>query len=272
MTGLATERDRGGARVAVLHPEEVDLLCAFAGVAAPFPVRIRSRGETEAERRAGFSRARARLAGRGLADHGGPRGVAGDFVHLLRQGGGALDLVVARRGRVAGAVVLAHREDAVLVEQDMDRACGPVRLLALPVRDAVDGLLRLVPDHPAAMAAPFSVSRTALERVHQAILTAPGPLNPDDLDRLRAAHGLDDQTARRMVTHLQPVLGNGQAGIAVRRGLAEEWTRTGEELRWLDTARGRFTLAGGAAEWMSVNPFGPDDLRAGVRALAGELW
>ena len=258
------------ARIAVLHPEEVDLLCVFAGVPAPFPVRIRSRGETEAERRVGFGQARARLAGRGLAGPDGPRGVAADFVHLLRQGGGALDIVVAQRGKASGAVVLAHREDAVLVEQDMDRTNGAVRLMAMGVRDAVDGLLRLVPEHTAPMAAPFSVPRVALERVHQAIMAAPRPLGPDDLDRLRAAHGIDDQTARRMVTHLQPVLGNGQAGVAVRRGLTSEWVRSGEELRWLDTARGRFRLGGG--EWMSVNPIGPEELRAEVRALAAELW
>ncbi|MGW5054185.1 ESX secretion-associated protein EspG [Actinokineospora sp. NPDC004072] len=255
-------------RIAVLHPEEVDLLCTFAGVAAPFPMRIRSRGETEEERRAGFAQARARLDKRGLAGPDGPRGVAADFVHLLRHGSGALDLVVTRRGKAAGAVVLAQRDEAVLVEQAMDQTNGAVQLLALPVRDAVDGLLRHVPAHPAPMAAPFSVPRAALDRVHQAIVAAPRPLGPDDLDRLRAAHGLDDQTARRMVTHLQPVLGNGQAGVAVRRGTG--WTRAGEELRWLDTARGRFRLGDGP--WMSVNPLGPDELRAQVRALAEELW
>ncbi|MFC5287319.1 ESX secretion-associated protein EspG [Actinokineospora guangxiensis] len=256
------------ARAAVLHPEEVDLLCAFAGVGAPFPVRIRSRGATEEERRAGFGQARARLQSRGLAGHGGPLGVAADFVHLLRQGGGALDLVVTRRGKASGAVVLAHRDSAVLVEQDMDRTNGAVRLLGLGVRDAVDGLLRLVPDHPAPRAAPFSVARSALDRLHQAIVSSPGTLGPDDLDRLRAAHGIDDQTARRMVSHLQPVLGNGQTGAAVRRGTG--WVRGGEELRWLDSARGRFRL--GTGEWMSVNPIGPDELRAEVRAMAGQLW
>ncbi|UVS77160.1 hypothetical protein Actkin_00862 [Actinokineospora sp. UTMC 2448] len=261
-----TEVD-SGRRVAVLHPEEVDLLCAFAEVTPPFPLRIRSRGETEAERRAGFAQARARLAGRGLAGQDGPRGVAADFVHLVRHGAGSLDLIVSRRGKTSGAVVLAQRDDAVLVEQDMDRTNGAVRLLALSLHDAVDGLLRLVPDHPAPMAAPFSVPRAALERVHRAIVAAPRPLSADELDRLRAAHGLDDQSARRMLTHLQPVLGNGQTGVAVRRGAG--WERSGDELRWLDTARGRFRLGGG--EWMSVNPLGPEELRVQVRALAAEL-
>ncbi|GAA4447557.1 hypothetical protein GCM10023148_53800 [Actinokineospora soli] len=256
-------------RIAVLHPEEVDLLCAFAGVPAPFPIKIRSRGATDEERRAGFAQARSRLQARGLAGHEGPRGVAADFVHLLRQGGGALDIVVAQRGKASGAVVLAHRGDAVLVEQDMDRTNGAVRIMALGVHDAVDGLLRHVPEHVVPMAAPFSVPREALNRVHKAIMGAER-LSADDLDRLRAAHGLDDQVARRMVTHLQPVLGNGQAGVAVRRGQAAEWVRSGDELRWLDSARGRFRLGDG--EWMSVNPIGPEELRAEVRALAGELW
>jgi hypothetical protein len=76
-----------------------------------------------------------------------------------------------------------------------------------------------------------------------------------------------------MVTHLQPVLGNGQAGAAVRRGYTGEWTRSGEELRWLDSVRGRFRLVDTpGSDWMSVNPFSRDELRAAVRAMARELW
>ncbi len=280
-TGLEPEadpayRDTSGAS---LHPAEMDLLCTFAEVSPPFPLRVPAYGSTTAERRLMFQRARAGLDERGLADHRGPRGVAADFVHLLRDGSGSMDIVVARREQVRGALVLAQRDEALLVSQDMRGQAGRVHLLALSVRDAVDRLLAMVPDLAPAMAAPFSLPRRSLDQVHRAILAAtdqdgaPRRLGADELDRLLRTHGIDEQTARRMVTHLQPVLGNGQAGVAVRRGYADEWTRSGEELRWLDTARGRFRLAGGTlGDWMSVNPLTRDELRGELRGLARELW
>ncbi|WP_436493946.1 ESX secretion-associated protein EspG [Actinokineospora sp. HUAS TT18] len=265
MTDLRTEAG------AWLHPAEIDLLCTFGEVAPPYPLSVRSRGDSMDDRRDVFRTARARLAERGLADHRGPRGVAADFVHLLREGAGALDLLVARKGAVARVLVLSRREDALLVKQN--GADGPVHLLALSMHDAVDQLQRLIPEHEPAMAAPFSVPRRAVEQVHRDILGARNRLSADDLDRIMQRHGLDEQTARKMATHLQPVLGNGQAGVAVRRGYADEWTRSGEELRWLDTARGRFRIMGGTlTDWMSINPFSRDELRAELRTLAGELW
>ncbi|WP_172803358.1 ESX secretion-associated protein EspG [Alloactinosynnema sp. L-07] len=254
-----------------LHPAEIDLLCTFGEVAPPYPLRVRSLGASMEDQRDVFRTARSRLAERGLADHRGPRGVAADFVHLLREGAGALDMLVARKGSAARVLVLARREEALLVNQN--GAEGPVHLRALSLHDAVDQLQRLVPEHEAAMAAPFSVPRRAVEQVHREILGARDRLSADDLDRIMQRNGLDEQTARKMATHLQPVLGNGQAGVAVRRGYADEWTRSGEELRWLDTTRGRFRLAGGTlTDWMSVNPFTRDELRSELRTLAGELW
>ncbi|WP_228771660.1 ESX secretion-associated protein EspG [Actinokineospora iranica] len=268
-SGLGADPGYRDAAGAWLHPAEVDLLCAFAEVAPPFPLRVHAYGGTLDERRAHFQRARAELAGRGLADHRGPRGVAADFVHLLREGVGSVDVMVAGRERARAALVLAQRDEALLVSQDTR---GPVRLLALSVRDAVERLVGMVPDLSAAMAAPFSLPRRAVEGAHRDILGATHRLTADEMDRVLRAHGLDEQTARRMVTHLQPVLGNGQAGVAVRRGYAGEWTRSGPEVRWLDTARGRFSLGADAGDWMSVNPLTRDDLRGHLRALARELW
>ncbi|MGQ0838251.1 ESX secretion-associated protein EspG [Actinokineospora sp.] len=278
-TGLEPDAGYREAASAWLHPSEVDLLCTFAEIAPPFPLTVHPHGATAAERRALFRTARAELAAKGLADQRGPRGVAADFVHLLRDSVGALDIVVARRDHVRGALVLAQRGEALLVSQDTSGPDGHVHLLAVSVRDAIEHLLHLVPALDAALAAPFSVPRSALDRIHRDVLAATGPdgsprrLTGDEFERLLRAHGLDDQLARRMVTHLQPVLGNGQAGVAVRRGYADEWTRSGEELRWLDTARGRFRLAGGTlTDWMSVNPMAADELRGELHALAGELW
>lgn len=254
-----------------LHPAEVDLLCTFGEVAPPFPLTIRSHGATADGRRDVFRTARAELANRGLADHRGPQGIAAQFVHLLRDGAGSLDMIVARRGGVRGVLVLTKREVAVVVSQD--GADAPVQLLPLSTHDAVEHLLRMVPDLAPAMAAPLSLPRRAVDQARREILAGGSRrLSADEVDRILRRHGLDDATVRRMATHLQPVLGNGQAGVAVRRGYADAWTRSGDELRWLDTAKGRFRIAGGDADWMSVNPLTRDELRAELRTLAQKLW
>ncbi|MGH3864174.1 ESX secretion-associated protein EspG [Actinokineospora sp.] len=260
-----------------LRPAEVDLLCTFAEVSLPFPLTVDSHGATVDERRDIFGTARTGLAARGLADHRGPQGLAAAFVSLLRDGVGSLDMIVARRGGVRRVLVLTRREQALVARQDSGDAS--VQLLALSTHDAVAHLMRMVPDQPPAMAAPFSLPRRAVDQAHREIIAATGPdsaprrLSSDEVDRILRRHGLDDATVRRMATHLQPVLGNGQAGIAVKRGYADSWTRAGEELRWLDTARGRFRIVGdGQADWMSVNPLPRDDLRAELRTLAQKLW
>ncbi|WP_424184394.1 ESX secretion-associated protein EspG [Actinokineospora sp. G85] len=270
--GVLTGTDfDGGAEPdgAWLDPAEVDLLCAFAKVRPPFPLKIKPQGTTVGEQRARYAEARARLAAQGLAGARGPRGPAADLVRLLETGVGVVDVLVARRGRSLGALVLAERDDALLLTQA--GAGGRVHLLSLRTHTVLDHLLALVPDHPAALAAPFSLPRRALDSAHRAIQGAGRPLSADELDRLLAEHGVDEQSARRLTTHLQPVLGNGQVGVAHPRGPG--WERGGPELRWLDTARGRFRLGGApGSEWMSVNPLSGDDLHLALRDLAGELW
>jgi hypothetical protein len=63
------------------------------------------------------------------------------------------------------------------------------------------------------------------------------------------------------------VLGNGQVGVARRDDSEDQWQRVGDELRWLDTERGRFRLAGDE-EWMSVHPLPRDEIRDEIRKLA----
>ena len=78
-----------------LLPVEVDLLCVFAEVEAPFPLDIPATGVTGIEQRMRFRDAREQLTDRGLADENGPLGVAEDFVFLLRSSTGVLDMVLA---------------------------------------------------------------------------------------------------------------------------------------------------------------------------------
>jgi hypothetical protein len=167
--------------------------------------------------------------------------------------------------------LLARQDLAVLVTQELS-APDIVCMAELSFDDAVDELLWLIPDHDAALAAPFSLPRTALSKVYRTLLQRNRPLGVGEWEELLAQHGITDRLARRLVTHLQPVLGNGQMGLATRGGYANQWRRAGAELRWLDTERGRFQLVdtddGG---WLSVNPLHGQDLASAVRGLARSL-
>jgi len=255
---------------APLHPVEVDLLCVFAEVEAPFPLEIPSTGSTDLERRMMFRDGREQLTERGLADENGPLGVAEDFVFLLRSSTGALDMVLATEKVGLAAVILVHRDEALLVTQDLTDPEQVVRMKAATLDEALDDLMRLVPRAEAPLTAPFSLPRRAIEQAFHAMTDRPetdGPLRSQEVDELLRAHGVDERVARRMVSHLQPVLGNGQVGVARRDDTEDQWQRVGAELRWLDTERGRFRLAGDA-DWMSVNPLPREEIRAELRTLA----
>jgi hypothetical protein len=252
---------------------EVDLLCAAAGVAPPFPLRVPSDGATSTERRAVLRAAGERLAARGLADERGPLGVAEAFVYLLKDVAVTLDLVLSVRADVFGAVLLTRQDLAVLVTQELS-APESVSMAEFRFDDAIEELLWLIPAHEAAMAAPFSLPKAALDRVYRALLARQDrPLGAAEWEELLSTHGIGDRLAQRLVTHLQPVLGNGQMGLAARGGYANQWRRTrAAELRWLDTRGGRFQLVDAEdGDWLSVNPMHGHDLAAAVRGLALSL-
>ncbi len=261
-----------------LHPVEVDLLCTFAEVEPPFPLEIPETGRTDAERALMFRGAREQLAERGLADDEGPLGMADEFVHLLRFGNGVLDLVVAQEKTTVGAVVLVDRGGALIVVQRAADPWGTVLLRQLSLDDAVDELMRIIPRLDAAQSTPFTLPRKALQSAFDAMIvdmptdddTEPNRLAPQQVEEILAQHGVGDRVSRRMVQYLQPVLGNGQAGVARRTGAGEDWDRTGDEIRWLDTEHGRYQLAGDG-DWMSVNPLAPEEIRSSLRKLAAVL-
>jgi ESAT-6 protein secretion system EspG family protein len=282
---MVTGTDRGE----ILHPVEVELLCVFAEVVAPFPLEVPSSGVTELERVVMFQGARELMTERGLADENGPLGVADDFVYLLRNATGVLDLVLAEERQTMAAVVLAYREEALLVTQDLADPDRMIRMAAATIDEAVDALVRLVPRLDAAATAPFSLPRKAIAAALGAMrarmpepdlsvsdvdttveIRQPQRMSTEEIDDLLRAHGIDERLARKMVTQLQPVLGNGQAGLARRDDTEDQWRRVGDEIRWLDTRRGRFRLAEDG-DWMSVNPFTADDLRSALRTLAATI-
>ncbi|MPZ85771.1 MAG: hypothetical protein GEV28_37500 [Actinophytocola sp.] len=251
---------------------EVDLLCAAASSAPPYPLRIPQRGTSVAERRAVLRAAGEQLAARGLADDRGPLGVAEGFAYLLQDCTLSLDMLLSVGSDVLGAVLLAKGDFAVLTTQQLT-GDGALCMAELRLDDAVDELLNFVPVHEAAMTSPFSLPAGALDRVYRDLLErrGRGDVTPEEWDDLLATHGIDDRLARRLVSYLQPVLGNGQVGLANRGGYANEWRRFTTELRWLDTERGRFQLVAGEGEWMSVNPMHANDLSNAVRRMARSL-
>jgi hypothetical protein len=250
-----------------LHPVEVDLLCVFAEVEAPFPLEIPASGQTDVEQRHLFASAREQLTERELADANGPLGVAEDFVFLLRSCTGVLDMVLAKEKPTLAAAVLVHRDEALLVTQDLESAEQMIRMKPCTLDEALADLVRLVPQVEAPLTAPFSLPRRAVESAFEAMMERDERLMAQEVDELLRAQGLDERITRRMVSYLQPALGNGQVGVARRNETEDQWTRVGEELRWLDTERGRFRLAGDA-EWMSVNPLPRDEVRSEIRRLA----
>ncbi|HEV7648025.1 MAG TPA: ESX secretion-associated protein EspG [Actinophytocola sp.] len=252
---------------------EVDLLCSAANAAPPFPLRIPSFGTTIHDRRFALKLASEQLSARGLADERGPLGVAEAFAYLLQECTLALDMVLSVGTDVMGAVLLARQDIAVLTTQQLT-GDEPLRMAELRLDDAVDELIGFVPPHEAAMTSPFSLPTGALDRVHRALVERRerGTVTPAEWADLLGRHGIDDRTARRLVSYLQPVLGNGQVGLATRAGYAMEWRRVGNELRWIDTEKGRFQLvAGSDDDWTNVNPMHSADLSAAVRRMAGEL-
>jgi len=259
-----------------LHPYEVDLLCTYAEVDPPFPLDIPVSGTSDAERSVVYQAARETLEARGLADEGGPVGIAADFVRYLRDRTGAIDLVLADEKATLNAVVLVDGHHALLAVQRDDDEDRLVRLRELQLDRAVDGLLRLVPLVEQAGSSPITLPLRALRSAEAAIaerMDSGVPFGENDLPDLLERNGVDDQVVRRMIAHLQPVLGQGQLGASRPNGLSgedREDVRHGEELSWLDTPRGRYKLSV-QDEWVSANPLGREDMRGAARRLLGGL-
>ncbi|MBM7772087.1 hypothetical protein JOD54_002291 [Actinokineospora baliensis] len=263
-----------------LHPVEVDLLCAFAEVQPPFPIEVPAAAASDQERGALYRAAAEELAARGLADDSGPLDVAEEFVYLLRACTGVLDVVVNGGTGTLAVAVLVTGDEALVLTQDQADPNGLIRMWAATLDEALDRVSRMIPRADTPLTAPFSVPLRPLEEAFAVMLArmpepdqpgAPNPMGQAEIDDLLRAHGIDDRVTRRMVAHLQPVLGNGQSGVAVRDETEDQWRRVGDELRWLDTGRGRYRLAsvsGVDGSWLSVNPLGRDDLLAALRSLA----
>ncbi|PPK70092.1 ESX secretion-associated protein EspG [Actinokineospora auranticolor] len=263
-----------------LHPVELDLLCTFAQVQPPFPLEAPSTGTSDVERQVLFGAAAQELRDRELADEDGPLDVAEEFVYLLRNCTGVLDLVLNRESGPLAAAVLTLRDEALLVTQDSTDPHGMTWLWAATLDEAVARLASFIPRAETPVTTPFSLPLRPLQAAFDVMMSrmpengaGPVPMSQREIEELLNAHGIDDRVARRMVSSLQPVVGNGQLGVAVRDESEDQWRRGGRELRWLDTDRGRYRLAnvdgdGDGDAWMSVNPLGNEELYGELRSLA----
>ncbi|MFC7613093.1 ESX secretion-associated protein EspG [Actinokineospora soli] len=194
-----------------LHPVEVDLLCTFAEVDAPFPIDVPASGESEVERAVLYRDAAASMRERGLADERGPLDVAEEFVYLLRACTGVLDLVVTTDAGTRSVAVLTARDDALVVSQDSADTFGMVRMLPTTVDDAVDRLARLVPRTETPLTTPFTLPRRAVRSAFDAMVARmpddggePEPMTAAEIDELLRANGITDRVASRMVAALTP--------------------------------------------------------------------
>lgn len=264
------------------HPVEVDLLCALAEVGAPFPLAVPSTGTTNRDRTEVFRAARKQLAERGLADDGGPRGVAATFVRMLVSCAGTVDVIVADQGRNRGAVALLDGLRAMLVTQSPDDSEHVVWMSEVSTDDAVRELLARVPNVPAGNVPAFTMPYQPVQRVfdrlerrRRAAAEAgqePDPMSDNDIDALLGESGVDDRMKSRLVSTMAQVTGSGQAGATCWQTVPGRWRRLPGEVHWVDTARGRFRLSRSADdEWASVNPLSRNDVRAELRALAAQV-
>lgn len=277
-TTLTTTLTTTSSEPIALHPAEVDLLCDFAEVKAPFPLDIPSVGVTGEQRRYVFGVAREQLTARGLAGKRGPVGVAAAFVRMLRSCAGTVDLIVADNGHNLGAVALIDGLDAMLVTQSPDDPRRIVRLAELPADDAVRELLALVPAVGAGNIPAYTMPLPPIRRVFDRVARGrtageeAEPLSDNDIDALLWESGVDERMAARLIATMHQVSGSGQLGATWWQTVPGRWQRMGDETHWVDTARGRFRVSQSEdGQWASVSPLSRTDVRAVLRELAARV-
>ncbi|HET8642156.1 MAG TPA: ESX secretion-associated protein EspG [Pseudonocardiaceae bacterium] len=270
---------------------ELDLLATYAGAGIPFPLQVPSFGEVPPARDLLFASAAETLQLRGLANEDGPLALAEELATLLAARSGAIDLVIGGPDWQSGAVALVESRRAMLCLQRFNAAeRDVVEVYPVETDSLAAELVKLVPAWPAGHSIPVRLPLRAV-RAAQAVLAEADP-SPDDRDpgdrevgdreaaeeRLRAAlreGGADATATAKLVSVLHPLQSYGQLGVT-RPGPDGQDVRVGPELSWLDTPRGRYSIAstqrsagdGGAEEgWVSINPLHPEDLLGTARGF-----
>jgi hypothetical protein len=221
---------------------ELDLLATHAGARFPFPLRVPEFGRIEGERAVLLAAAGATLRARGLAGERGPVGPATEVVTALREFRGTVDLVLAGPDTVVGAVAMVYRSWALICGQPLTGdPAAPVLVRRVAQNALADELIGMVPEVAPAHAMPITLTPDSVNHADPAVLEELGGLLPE-------------------------LTGRGQLG-ATRR-VAGAVTRSGTELSWLDSPRGRVRVDRTADGWMSVNPLRRNNLRFALEDLA----
>ncbi|TCO59471.1 ESX secretion-associated protein EspG [Actinocrispum wychmicini] len=221
---------------------ELDLLAAHAGARFPFPLRVPEFGRIEGERQVLLAAAGSTLRGRGLASERGPVGPAAEVVTALREFRGTVDLVLAAPEAVVGVVAMVYRNWALICGQPQTGDPAALVLVRRVAQNALaDALIEMVPEVAPAQAMPITLPSDSVDHADPAVLDELGELLPE-------------------------LTGRGQLG-ATRR-VAGVATRSGTELSWLDSPRGRVRLDHTADGWLSMNPLRHNDIRFTLDDLA----
>lgn len=262
---------------------ELDLLATYAASEIPFPLQVPSFGEVPPERDLLFASAGEALELRGLADEDGPLDLAEELATMLADRAGAVDLVIGGADWQSGAVALVDGRQALLCLQRFNPAERDlVEVYRVETDSLARELVKLVPEWPGGHTIPIRLPLRAV-RAAQAVLTeAESGTESADREtveqRLRAAlreHGVDATAAAKLVSVLNPLVCYGQMGVT-RPGQDGQDVRVGAELSWIDTPRGRYSIASatdesdgvdGGGGWVSINPLHPEDLLGAVRGL-----
>ena len=259
---------------------ELDLLATYAGAEIPFPLQVPSFGEVAPTRDLLFASAGETLQLRGLADEDGPLDLADELATMLADHTGAIDLVIGGQDWQSGAVALVNSRQALLCLQRFNAAERDlVEVYRVDTDSLARELVRLVPQWPGGHSIPVRLPLRGV-RAAQAVLAEVDPESADRENveqRLRDAlrrGGIDAAGAAKLVSVLSPLECYGQLGVT-RPGSGGQDVRVGAELSWIDTPRGRYSIASTRSEepageddgWVSINPLHPDDLLGAVRGF-----
>lgn len=246
---------------------ELDLLATHAGAPVPFPLRVPAFGRIAGERQVLFAAAGRALRAHGLADDLGPIGIAADLVAALRDHRGTVDLVLTNAEQTLAVVAMVHQSWALLCRQHLTGEHGGTVLVRRVTETALaDHLLAEIPELSSARSMPVSLPATVANGAARLVETVEPTELADRLRHLVADCGGDPRALDELVGLLPAVTGRGQLG-ATRR-VAGRSTRTGSELSWLDSPRGRARVNHGEDGWLSVNPLHHKEIAFALADLA----
>lgn len=257
-------------------PLAFDFLWESAGLGElPYPLRVRSHGETEDERSTLRNRVRVELNARGLRDESGrlePR--IEEWLELLARGSVSIDALHIPEFQKPPVAILAagNGQNAVLAIQDADG----VWLRPAFAEGLASAVVDLLPAGNRGTEASITLPVDEALRIPPNRVRVPAAEVPADGGRRRRSPLSERITdPREAYARLigQPRLRGGQLAANSRDDLGLR--RRSPVLGWFDTASGRYlSLSRPGAdgrEWMTVSPADAKTLRSRLGEMAASL-